>query len=428
MLALNVGAPLGGGHLLQDVEAAHNSAALLDVHKKYHMAASSHSSNCTYCRKPAGFVTRGVTAPKIEVHEAYQLLNHGWRRFGSYLWCQAEDICCKQTPIRVDVYDHPKHVTKDNKKVWRRLEKYLRKLSAPAPSESLKAPSDRKCFSCGYAMVHLTHEDDLPKGYRRPICDVCHMESINLTEGGYYHCDRCQIDVHKGCQFQGFAEHIQNSIPEGLVWEYTGRQVLQVKLSAPSFSEEKYRLFLKYQQTVHGEGEGSGLSVLRIGEDGDDPNMTDRDRFIKYLVDSPLYQDREAYPTTDLYGTFHIEYRLDGELFMTTVTDVLPNCLNSVYCFYDPDMRCISPGKFSILFEMAWMRKQAKYQHFAHYYLGMYFPHPKMLYKADFKPAELLNGCEWRPFAEYVHEIGEATKPSKSHDSAPSSSSAIPCR
>jgi arginyl-tRNA--protein-N-Asp/Glu arginylyltransferase len=37
------------------------------------------------------------------------------------------------------------------------------------------------------------------------------------------------------------------------------------------------------------------------------------------------------------------------------VVDVLPSCLSSVYCFYDPDYRHLSLGKYTALAEIAWV-------------------------------------------------------------------------
>ncbi len=35
-------------------------------------------------------------------------------------------------------------------------------------------------------------------------------------------------------------------------------------------------------------------------------------------------------------GGFHQQYLLDGKIFCVGVVDLLPNCLSSVYLFYDP--------------------------------------------------------------------------------------------
>ncbi|CAN0544511.1 unnamed protein product, partial [Ectocarpus sp. 8 AP-2014] len=51
------------------------------------------------------------------------------------------------------------------------------------------------------------------------------------------------------------------------------------------------------------------------------------------------------------YGSYHQLYRIDGKLIAVGVVDVLPKCLSSVYCFYDPDYRALALGKLTALKE-----------------------------------------------------------------------------
>ena len=357
----------------------------------------NHRSTCPYCHKVGGFHTRGVVVDTLTVDVWLELLNRGWRRFGKYLWHQAEDICCRQYPIRTNVRRHTPN--RDNRKVWKRLEKFLRTDGAAADdgaaNDSTINKAKRNCLSCSKPMQLVVKT--LPHGYSLPTCDVCHGTNIHLEEEGFLHCPNCLLDTHVKCQYSSFCSQIISSIPQGFLWNYMGSRQLQVRVAVPSFSQEKYELFLKYQKRVHSEGEGQVLSVLRIT--GSDEDETDEAMFRRYLIDSPLCDDVGG---SEFRGTFHFEYRLDGELFMTTVTDLLKESVNSVYCFYDPDRMSLAPGKLSILYEMEWMRRQQEYQRFAYYYLGMYVASPKMTYKANYHPAELLSPVlnEWVNFEE----------------------------
>ncbi|KAJ9455129.1 Arginyl-tRNA--protein transferase 2 [Diplonema papillatum] len=243
------------------------------------------------------------------------------------------------------------------------------------------------CHSCGVTMSFL--REQLPSGYHHPTCDVCHKTDLHKEKRGYYHCGRCQLDSHRdGCRFKNLYAHIVGSIKEGTVWSYAGNARIDVRLVPPSITEEKFSLFQDYQREVHHEGAGSGkrtLSVLRFFDA--DPSDSPRAAFLKYLVHSPI----SRWTAENTCGTYHFEYRLNGRLFMVTVADILPDCINSVYCFYDPRDRGLMPGKFSILFEMEWMRKQHFHQNFSWYYLGMFLQTEKMSYKAEYRPCELLN-------------------------------------
>lgn len=82
----------------------------------------------------------------------------------------------------------------------------------------------------------------------------------------------------------------------------------QCSMRPASFSEEAYQIYSRYQVAVH----------------GDDPSKVSRKGFTQFLCSSPL----EGFGH---YGTFHIDYRLHGQLMAISVIDILPNCISSVY-------------------------------------------------------------------------------------------------
>lgn len=71
--------------------------------------------------------------------------------------------------------------------------------------------------------------------------------------------------------------------------------------------------------------------------------------------------------------------------------DILPSCLSSVYAFYDPRLSSkLELGKYTALREIEWVRR-AKWLRQRNYYLGYYIHScQKMIYKAEYKPSELL--------------------------------------
>lgn len=44
------------------------------------------------------------------------------------------------------------------------------------------------------------------------------------------------------------------------------------------------------------------------------------------------------------------------------VVDVLPRCLSSVYCFYDPAFRHLSLGKLTALWEIHWVTQARRFR------------------------------------------------------------------
>lgn len=69
------------------------------------------------------------------------------------------------------------------------------------------------------------------------------------------------------------------------------------------------------------------------------------------------------------------------------MTDILPEAISSIYCYYDHDYEKYSIGKFSILAQI----KVAKELKIPYIYLGYWIKdHFSMGYKEKFKPFEIL--------------------------------------
>lgn len=94
------------------------------------------------------------------------------------------------------------------------------------------------------------------------------------------------------------------------------------------------------------------------------------------------------------YGSYHQHYLInDKYLIAVGVVDVLPDCLSSVYSFYDPKLSSIlNLGKLTALYEIEWVTRALRFRpNLKYYYLGYYIHScQKMRYKAEYKPSELL--------------------------------------
>jgi arginine-tRNA-protein transferase len=91
--------------------------------------------------------------------------------------------------------------------------------------------------------------------------------------------------------------------------------------------------------------------------------------------------------------TRFLEFRLDGRLVAVAVTDYTPAGLSAVYTFFEPTLATRGLGTFAILTQVATARREA----LPHLYLGYWIAgHPKMDYKARFRPLEVIDGGRWR--------------------------------
>ena len=159
----------------------------------------------------------------------------------------------------------------------------------------------------------------------------------------------------------------------------SGERELEIIFTRPECTDEVFALYKKYQMEVHKESE----------------DEISRESFVHFLVETPLpHVSRADDPSAPAvgYGSHHMQFRLDGRLIAVSAVDVLPRCLSSKYAFWDPDLSYLSLGKVTACKEIDWV-KQASVEspNLKYYYMGYYIDTcPKMSYKADYKPSELL--------------------------------------
>ena len=199
---------------------------------------------------------------------------------------------------------------------------------------------------------------------------------------------------------------------------------------------EVHKLYAKYQSRVHGDrnpyendNEEDSSDESSLEEDGKDGAKGGRlakskRSFERFLCESPIpyspiptpispskynyddginntnvFTEEEIEFDVDIpYGSYHQQYRLNGELIAVGVVDILPECLSSVYSFYDPDIsEVINLGKYTALHEIEWVRQANERRStggrstLCYYYLGYYIHScTKMKYKAEYKPSKLL--------------------------------------
>jgi len=91
------------------------------------------------------------------------------------------------------------------------------------------------------------------------------------------------------------------------------------------------------------------------------------------------------------------------------VADITPTLFISIYFFYDPDIRFIHPGIYTVIREIALTRKlQQAMPDLKYYILGYYnYTIPKISYKHQFRPTEIQcpDTYRWLPLEQVLPRI-----------------------
>lgn len=171
--------------------------------------------------------------------------------------------------------------------------------------------------------------------------------------------------------------------------EHKPAHKIEYVIKKSEFDKEEYEIYRKYQINIH----------------KDPPSKVTEKGYIRFLVESPIVYTPiggELPLGVTEYGTYHLQYKIDGKVVGVSVLDILPKSLSSVYFFYDTDYEFLQLGKYSALWEIRYISDIIS-KHVCgieYYYLGYYIPTiKKMKYKGQYKPSELLceKTREWVP-------------------------------
>lgn len=398
----------------EDTEAPPVSPSILEGKVKLALMAGEErpKDNCPYCNTPEGdYNDIVVLYGDIKPSFIEDMMEHSWWRTGNVLYRpRQQSVCCPSYTLRTDVREFK--FTKSHRRVMRRFAEFLANGSPQwLPVDTGTSEHCDKDTSGFYLYDdNVMHHDSGSHGSNVSNNATAGQDSNGLSKVGQKRthpvspgkgpdpakkpCRKAKEIRRERRESKGLPsnsrapkqEHHKEglSLREMVLQEQqlvAPKHRLEVELhpvKPPSqkledTKEESYQLYEKFQDKIH-------PGKIRF---------KDYSQFLWGFCDSCMtnVDDGET-----LLGTFHQQYYLDGKLVAVSIIDILPHYFVSIYLYYDPDIRFIQPGVYTILRELDFVQELHKKQPSLHYYdLGYYNTlSPKVSYKGQFKPAQVL--------------------------------------
>ncbi|XP_053397101.1 arginyl-tRNA--protein transferase 1-like isoform X2 [Mercenaria mercenaria] len=386
--------------------------------------AEHEAYRCGYCGNSDTNYSHGMWAHTMTVQDYQDLLNRGWRRSGKYCYKPTMNVtCCPMYTIRCEALKFK--LRKSHKKVLKKVNKYLIEGIQPSgdiADDDIEAVKNQSSKNPGKSENKSTEmpscqseggqstEEKVNQGSSK---DVKTPKKGAGPDPNKPPCkkakDRRKEKKMAKLAAKGESAETSKQNEEGAESKRDGKTLeeflaepskatkcahkLEIKLvrSYPKSDgfktsyEESYKVYKKYQMTIHKDTE-------------DDCSKSSYNGF---LVDSPLESSHPGGSLPEGYGSFHQQYILDGKIICVGVIDILPSLISSKYLYYDPDYQFLSLGTYSALVELALVRDLHKHSaELIYYYMGYYIHScPKMIYKGQYHPSYLLcpETYTWHP-------------------------------
>ena len=229
--------------------------------------------------------------------------------------------------------------------------------------EQIDLPVGTSCMDCPYLP-----DRQATLAYSVPLdFDVRAAFDRRLERGQRRHgklvyepkCEGCRECISLRLPVESF----EPSRSQRRVW-LRGRDQFQVQIQRPLLNGERLRLLNRHSQ----------WRKWTIPEESLGPEF---------------YQEVLIW---SLYESWEIAYYHEGKLVGIAICDQGEKALSAVYTFYDPDVARLSPGTYSILYQIDWCRRQ----NLEFLYLGYFVAGCASLeYKARFHPHQRRIGGIW---------------------------------
>ncbi len=225
-------------------------------------------------------------------------------------------------------------------------------LSTEHPCGYLPARAARSLFiDPDYVLNPQRYESLLDQGFRRggnhvyrPRCESCRA------------CIPARVPVH----------HFEPSRAQRRCLQRNADLQLTIR---KGITDDQFVLYQRY---------------LRARHDGGGMNPEDKAGFHNFL--------NCGWGATEFW-----EFSLEGRLMACAVVDRVPQGVSAVYTFFDPEESARSLGTYAVLSQIGRAREES----LRYVYLGYWVPHsPKMDYKKNFRPLEVLSTRGWQELTE----------------------------
>lgn len=389
----------------------------MDTGTQVELMAVETRQNCSYCSTQEGSTESWLQSGNITPDQYQMLLDRGWRRIGFFICKPIVDKgCCRQYAIRSDAINFT--LSKSQRRVLKRMSKFLM-TEGDGDMEKWKSKRSDRSLSAVKNEASAGRSDDID--HLQPLVEGVPY-SVKSAEvmrempkivkkaprrglGPDPNKPKClKSKIRRGTKKGGSSHDDPKSVPDPYISLRSSiphlnqseqfKRNLKVILvpageSDPYFhrtARESFEVFKKFQTVVLKESESEWSFS----------------KWARCFIDCPVPHDYSG--TGPGYGNFHQHYILDGKIIAVGVITLIPDALVTEYFYYNPDYGFLTLGIYSAINEICFMNELYRMDNrHRRYYLGAYtHSSPKMRYKLQFTPSEILcpHTYKWIPLQD----------------------------